>query len=212
MKQIFFIDDCERICKLQKAELISLLQEYNFNDVITVDSKTLYLEMEEINKYEKDLNKEKTYLNDRIKEIRESVKQSLSSGTEKIELVIDLCLDDKDPSTGIHFVKLLINNDELKEFFVSNRLIITLTSMYISADFDRLSEGVLSNEEVDKILYCYRPIKNDSFDRERYAFPEYYMQFKANLRDENIKGLLSQKTYYGNFFGLIIARLVCAEG
>ena len=113
---------------------------------------------------------------------------------------------------GIELVKKLVRDSKLSSYFTSNKLLITLTSMYISADFDRLSEGDLTDEEIRKILYCHRPIKNELFDKQRYAFPEYYMKFKGNISNDDVKKLLCNKTYYGNFFGLIIARLMCAEG
>lgn len=211
MKHILFIDDSEKISKLQKIELNTLLQNYDLYNDISVDSKTYFLEMEEFIENKNCLSENNTYLNKTVNEIINDVLNYFTSGAEKIELVIDLCLDDKNPSTGINLVKTLIENDDLKRFFDNNTLIITLTSMYISADFDRLSEGILSSEEINKLLYCHRPIKNDSFDKNRYAFPEYYMQFKEKISNEHVKDLLSQKTYYGNFFGMILARLICSE-
>lgn len=208
MKYLKFIDDNEKINRLQKLEINKLLKKYRLDSHISVGCMTVSLQSQDFDKSaESD-----SYLYEKVNQITDDIFKKFNSDAQKIELVIDLCLDDKNPSTGVNLVKMLINNNKLKSFFEEGTLLITLTSMYISADFDRISENLLSQEEVNKILYCYRPIKDDRFDENRYAFPEYYMRFKDKLPNTDVIELLSNKTYYGNFWGMILARLVSEEG
>lgn len=211
MKHLIFIDDREGINKLQMTELNKLLCELELDKEISVSYKTVFLELSEFEENSINTDTSDTYLSEMVCQIIQQIEDCFKAGSDKIELVIDLCLDDKNPLTGVSLANALIHHNALEPFYKNNTLLITLASMYISADFDKLSENLLTKEDTNKILYCHRPIINDKFDENRYAFPEYYMRFKDKLSDESIKTLLSKATYYGNFFGMIISRLICVE-
>lgn len=231
MKKLIFIDDNSEILSAQKNQMKELLEKDDNQDV-------------ELESIQCDLSKAPDCLND-IGEIAypkdpdyEQVNQTLMTvvqaicaiieeGTaEKMELVIDLLLDDKDETLGFKLVKFILNHID-RTWFEQCRLVITITSSYRSADFSNLKNQFLSDEEQSKIIECYRPIViNGSgqvdFNKTLTAFPRFYSQFCA-AEDSNfpmINKLLLDKdsvpgntgTHYGNYFGLIYARLYKAEG
>lgn len=211
MKCIIFIDDIEQINKLQKSELEKILLECNIDDLVKIETNTISLKSNEFQDFEIESKGDSTYLKNNIKSISKQIQKMFKSGAEKVELVIDLCLDDNNPITGILLAKRLVNKDDLQCFFEENKLLITLTSAYISADFEVLSNSVLCTEEAEKVLYCHRPIFDNEFEKKRYAFPEYYVLFMERISNADIKKLLLEKTYYGNYFGMLLARLLCEE-
>lgn len=212
MNYLFFIDDNENINKLQQAETTKILKELNLNDNIQIDSWAISLKSEEFNDDGTIIDSADDYTNNKIESLVDKIVQFFNDGAQKIELVIDLCLDDRNPESGICLAKNLIHNSRLENHFQNDNLLITLTSMYISADFKKLSQNKLTEETAQKIYYSHRPIKNDEFDKKRYAFPENYMFFKDYIHLEELKRLFLSQTYYGDFFGLIISRLVREKG
>ena len=197
MKKLIFIDDNSDILSAQEHQMNELLKKDGNLDV-EVESFSCNLsaapdclnDMGEI-AYPDDPDYEQT--NQTLTTVIETICGIIEEDTaEKLELVIDLLLDDQDETLGF-----------------------------------KLKNQFLSGEKQDKIIECYRPIVINGpgqvdFNKTLTAFPRFYAQFhtaedsayptinKLLLDQESVPG--NTGTHYGNYFGLIYARLYKAEG
>ncbi|OUN99673.1 hypothetical protein B5F98_00395 [Pseudoflavonifractor sp. An44] len=221
MKAVIFIDDNNIILERQKQELNDILTQDGVSDVKIVDCLC-------------DLSHDPTCLNDDgslrdgeiaqdvqsgIRLVLDTVQSEIDAGVEKLELVIDLCLDDKDETLGFKLASHIIRNKFARKWFEEWKLVITLTSSYKCTAFSELKEKYFSKEDRDRIIECYRPYNPETheFTRDSPAFPMFYHIFhtKGDNDPPSINRLLLDKggnennkgTYYGNYFGLIYARL-----
>ena len=231
MKKLIFIDDNSDILSAQEHQMNELLKKDGNLDV-EVESFSCNLsaapdclnDMGEI-AYPDDPDYEQT--NQTLTTVIETIRGIIEEDTaEKLELVIDLLLDDQDETLGFKLVKFILKHID-KSWFEQCRLVITITSSYRSADFSNLKNQFLSGEKQDKIIECYRPIVINGpgqvdFNKTLTAFPRFYAQFhtaedsayptinKLLLDQESVPG--NTGTHYGNYFGLIYARLYKSEG
>lgn len=157
----------------------------------------------------------------RVRSVDQIIENAIhEEGIERIELVIDLFLDDKHESLGFWLAKHILGSPEANRWFQDGTLLITMTSSYKSADYSKLKERFFESvQDRDRIEECYRPIDPESkeFIKNIAAFPLFYHKFhfpegagcpsinQLLLDTKNINGNIG--TYYGNYFGLIYARL-----
>lgn len=226
MKKLIFIDDNFEILNAQITKMKELLKDDGNRDV---ELSSLQCDLSSApdcldNQGEIAHPGDPSYqqANQTLENIVETIHDIINEGTvEKVELVIDLLLDDKDETLGFKLVKYILSHID-KTWFDQCRLVITITSSYRSADFSNLKSQFLSPEEQDKIIECYRPIViNENgqveFNTALTAFPRFYAQFHIDETSSfrSVNKLLLDKdsvpgntgTHYGNYFGLIYARL-----
>lgn len=231
MKKLIFIDDNLEILNAQINKMKELLKEDNNQDV-ELDSLQCDLSsapdcLDNLGNIAHPGEPKYEQANQALTNVVGTIHDIIQEGTvEKLELVIDLLLDDKDEKLGFKLVKYILNHID-KTWFDQCRLVITITSSYRSADFSNLKNQFLSSEEQDKIIECYRPIVTDvtgqvAFNSTLTAFPRFYLRFhvdefstlsminKLLLDKDNVPG--NTGTHYGNYFGLIYARLYKEEG
>lgn len=231
MKKLIFIDDSLEILNAQINKMEEILNE-DQNPDVELDSIQCDLSgasecLNNQGEISYPNNPDYAHANQMLTGVVETIRDIITEDTmEKVELVIDLLLDDKDETLGFKLVKHILNHID-KTWFDLCRLVITITSSYRSADFSNLKNRFLSPEEQGKIIECYRPIViNETgqvkFNTELTAFPRFYSRFhmgeevafsminKLLLDEENVPG--NTGTHYGNYFGLIYARLYKEEG
>jgi len=232
MKKLIFIDDSQAALDLQTNEMNTILAEDSNEDVEIIpiqcdmcgvsdclDEHGVLVHMDD-----------PVYntINHTISNILEIINNIMQDeNTDMAEAVIDLSLDDNDETLGVRLVRFILNNLHNREWFNLNRLIITLTSSYRSAGFSNLKERFLLPDERKKVLECYRPIKDlgnnkIEFNKTLTAFPRFHASFHLDqegapsiinrllLDKENVPG--NTGTQYGNYFGMIYARLYKTEG
>lgn len=231
MKKLIFIDDSPEILNAQISKMKELLNGDNNQDVelgslpcdLAGASDCLDHQGELAHPGDPDYEQ----ANQTLASVVGTIQDIITDGSaEKVELVIDLLLDDKDETLGFKLVKHILNHID-KAWFDQWRLVITITSSYRSADFSNLKNQFLSPEEQGKIIECYRPIVTDGtgqveFNKTLTAFPRFYSRFRIDedstfpmvnkllLDKDNVPGNVG--THYGNYFGLIYARLYKEEG
>lgn len=202
MKYILSVDNLQHMLDKQKDELQQCIKDCDITDQVEIINFHF--------SYEDDHS-----LNKQSEEIIKEIMDNINSKKDELELVLDILLDECD-SIGIDVLKKLLDNKRIKNLFISNQLLVTMVSNYLGSDFMYdCNKKIRSKEITSKIYYCYRPTtKNNedvTFDKEKYAFPVYYFEFKDKVKNDKIIELLKKTTYYGNFFGLIISRLFCSE-
>ncbi len=237
MKEIIFIDDEDfaqgSASQIQVDEMEKILQSDNNNEVtVTKVQCAVPVGKEDCLSNEGELNHENeecySGVNQAIKNVLKTVNDridKIKTEDDRIEAVIDLCLQrGKHPRLGIKLAKYLINNMKQREYFENMQFVITLTSRYLTT-YNEICMGVLNEDEMQKIEICYRPIVESEmdpeelqFDKTGTAFPKYYKKYHIDKSDpkKQINKLLADTengpqgntgTFYGNFFGLIYARL-----
>ena len=222
MKKLIFIDDNPNILQKQLHEITEIFTDDGVGDVDIVNCLC-------------DLSGDPTCFNDDgtlrdnnvlqetlscINLVMHTVQAAITADMEKIELVIDLFLDDKDETLGFKLVKYILRSAEPREWFRNGKLVITMTSSYKSADYSNLKERFFDSlVDRDRIVECYRPIDpaTNEFIKDSAAFPIFYYSFHTenDTSHPSINKLLldvihvsnNKGTYYGNYFGLIYARL-----
>lgn len=234
MKKIIFIDDVAAVLQAQETEMHQIL-EMDGNHSVEIES--IRCDMTNVanclsDTGEKQHEGEKRYraVHQTLDAILESVNvatANIHDAGDKVEMVIDLYLDDKSDGLGLKLAKYILEHMEDKACFDTWNFVITITSSYISADFSSLSAKYLTEEERKRVVECYRPfrkISSDKYeiDKTSTAFPEFYYTYHCEGEDvpEMINKLLLDKdsvsgntgTYYGSYFGLIYARLYKNEG
>lgn len=231
MKKLIFIDDNAEILRAQKNQMKELLEEDSNQEV---ELESLQCDLSDAPDCLNDLgeiaypnNPDYEQANQTLRNVVEAIRGIIKEGAaEKIELVIDLLLDDRDETLGFKLVKYILKIID-RTWFDQYRLMITITSSYRSADFSNLKDRFLSVEEQNKIIECYRPIVINGpgqvdFNKTLTAFPRFYSRFhtaedssfpminKLLLDKDSVPGNIG--THYGNYFGLIYARLYKEEG
>lgn len=208
MSTILFIDDEIRINELQEKEMKKVLASCGLTDIM-VKTETL-LECQENcfdNTGELCRSPEADKLKNRLMKIKADILNTLPIG--KVELVIDVLLDDVNP-LGVFVAKYFLRAPDLIDYVKRGQLLITLTSQYINANIQKITTGVLNEEEKRLIEYCHRPINNTNaikeFDRDKSAFPGFFYKYKTGT--PLIDALLLDETYYGNYIGLVCARIL----
>lgn len=237
MKKIIFIDDEElgkkNAAQLQVDEFRAILRR-DHNQEVEIETYRCVIpaQMENCLTNSGELNfvGEEAYAqaHQEIENVLGMIDQEtdkIVAPTDRIEVVIDLCLcGGMGPESGVRLAKYLIKHMKKKEYFDDMRFVITLISQYLSTYRETCSK-ILDNGEMSKIETCYRPViedKGDSnklkLDKEGTAFPKYYYKYRMvkNCHSQQINRLLRDSengpadnvgTFYGNFFGLIYARL-----
>lgn len=225
MKKIFFIDDLETVLKPQLDEMQKILADNH-----DVEAASVLCNMTNVMDCLDD-NGQKANIGDpsyqeihqTLDDILEQINESLVS-CDKVEIVIDLTLSNEyNSKLGYRLAKYILTNMNNPSAFTSQQLLITFTSSYISADFSQLCGNILTPEERELIVECYRPFfpagrdENYVIDKKMTAFPEFYYDYRCEgddipaainkllLDQDNAPG--SKGTCYGNYFGLIYARL-----
>ena len=164
-------------------------------------------------------------LNSIVKEILDYVHQ-IKNSEDRVEIVIDLCLQSgRHPELGSRVAQYIINkilaNDPIK--FNDGHVIITLASTYAAGNKEA---SALHRQHKQQVEFAYLPIirpegKDPYIDHEGTAYPQFYNKYHLNptKHDPNAKYFhtinellynLPEKntgTPYGNYFGLIYARL-----
>ena len=152
----------------------------------------------------------------------------------KIEVVMDLCLclKDRNPADektklGMKLTKYLLSHMDHRNCYEEGKFLVTLVSNYMS-NYNSFCKEYFTPYDLERIEACYRPIEDygrkSVIDRDGAAYPTYYNKYKFQIAEgdkegrikEHINALLQggdhrktkeSGTYYGNFFGMIYARL-----
>lgn len=235
MKKLIFIDDLVEVIQLQQDEMRRIL-DIDSNSEVEIES--IQCNMANMtdcldDKGEKQHEGEDRYISihEKLDNIMKTINQAttnIQDNSDRVEVVIDLYLDDIDEALGLKLVKYILKHMERRDCFETRRFLITVTSSYISSDFSDLSDKLLSADERERVIKCYRPFFKDHntnkfvIEKTFTAFPEFYYSHRCedNGIAQTINRLLLDKdsvsgntgTYYGNYFGLIYARLYKNEG
>lgn len=234
MKKIIFIDDVAAVLQTQEAEMRQILA---MDGNHSVEIESIQCDMTNVANCLSDTGNKQHENKERYNAIHQTldaILESVNAATanihgaeDKVEVVIDLYLDDKNDGLGLKLAKYILVHMEDKACFDTWNFVITITSSYISADFSSLSAKYLTEEERKRVVECYRPfrkISSDEYeiDKTSTAFPEFYYSYHCegeNIPDMINKLLLDKDsvsgntgTYYGSYFGLIYARLYKNEG
>lgn len=234
MKKIIFIDDIAAVLEVQQAEMIAILEKDGNTDV---EIENIQCDMTKVADCLDDAGKKQHEGEDRyaaIHQILDSILEKVNTATamihgadDKVEAVIDLFLDDLDGGLGLKLAKFILEHMENRECFEDQSFMLTITSSYISADFSALLAKHLAEDERQYVVECYRPFlelpdNKYKIDKSSTAFPEFYHQY--HCEGEGIPSMINKLlldtesvsdntgTYYGNYFGLIYARLYKDEG
>ncbi len=235
MKKLIFIDDLREVIRPQQDEMQHIL---DLDDNREVEIESIQCNMAGVtdcldDKGEKQHEGEDCYISihKKLDDIMETINQAtaeIPNDADRVEVVIDLYLDDKDETLGVKLVKYILKHMDRRDCFEARRFLITVTSSYVSSDFSDLLDKFLSADERDRVIECYRPFfKNQEtnqfvIDKNFTAFPEFYYSHRCEdsgippminkllLDKESVPG--NTGTYYGNYFGLIYARLYKNEG
>lgn len=234
MKKIIFIDDLLAVLEVQQAEMTAILEKDGNTDV---EIESIQCDMTNVadclddagNKQHEDESRY-TAIHQTLDNILEKVNTAtamIDETNDKVEAVIDLFLDNIDSGLGLKLAKFILEHMQNRECFEEQSFMLTITSSYICADFSTLLAKYLAEDERQHVVECYRPfleLPNDKFkiDKSSTAFPEFYYPYhcegegipsminKLLLDTESVSG--NTGTYYGNYFGLIYARLYKNEG
>lgn len=235
MKKLIFIDDLAEVLQPQQDEMQRIL---DIDDNHEVEIESIQCDMTNVtdcldDKGEKQHKGEDRYIpiHEKLDDIMKTINQAtanIQKDSDRVEVVIDLYLDDIDETLGLKLVKYILKHMERRDYFETWRFLITVTSSYISSDFSDLLNKFLSENERERVIDCYRPffknLEANKFvvDKTFTAFPEFYYSYHCEGEGvaQTINKLLLDKesvsenigTYYGNYFGLIYARLYKNEG
>lgn len=238
MKKLIFIDDLAEVLQPQQDEMQRIL-DIDGNSEVELES--IQCDMTNVtdcldDKGEKQHEGEDLYIpiHEKLDEIMETINQAtaeIQDDSDRVEVVVDLCFDDSDTNKkdpGLKLVKYILEHMERRDCFEARRFLITVTSSYISSDFSDLLDKFLSADERERVIDCYRPFfrvsETNTFviNKTFTAFPEFYYSHRCEgegiaqtinkllLDKESVPGNIG--TYYGNYFGLIYARLYKNEG
>lgn len=234
MKKIIFIDDIPAVLEVQQAEMMAILKKDGNADVeienIQCDMANVADCLDDAGNKQHEGENHYTVIHQTLDSILKKVNAAtamIDGADDKVEVVIDLFLDDIDGGLGLKLAKFILVHMENKECFEKQSFILTITSSYISADFSTLLAKHLAENERQYVVECYRPfleLPNNKYkiDKSSTAFPEFYYQY--HCEGEGIPSMINKLlldaesvsdntgTYYGNYFGLIYARLYKNEG
>ena len=228
MKKIVFIDDEPGMLEVQGNEMREILRD---NPDVVVEN--ICCNMRDVKDCLDDSGRKKettdakyyvvfSVMDDIITRLIEDV-----MNYDQTEVVIDLCLGSgNNPILGYRLAKFILSNSINETAFKEQRLLITATSSFYSFD-NQIGRSILSDDEKNKIVFCYRPLFSDKkrnyfFDKGIQNFPIFYKQYhcrvagvqdkinKLLLDEENVPGQVG--TAYGNYFGLVYARLYQNSG
>lgn len=238
MKKIIFVDDLREIIEVQEKEMRKILAA-DKNDIVQVESILCdMIGVEDCLDACGNIQHEKQEAYDPIHQVLKNIlnrinvaTQEIHSPKDKVEVVIDLCLINKGEEldsykSGAKLTKYILKNMNDRHYFEEQSFLITIVSNLASLDYSPFLSECLTEEEIGRVVQCPRPFRNINgkwkIDKTGTAFPEFYYEFKYDNDSEYpmINKLLLDKesvpgntgTYYGNYYGIIYARLYKNEG